>query len=100
MSLANWVPRRRRKLVSQRLHAAKVARRIVLGADADTLRRRAIHDARGQLLREGRTYRADGTVQHWRVLRSIRGRTDQRDVIIDGSLWRTCGPRKLPAWLR
>lgn len=99
MSLANWVPRSRRKLVSQRLHAARASKRIALGPDAETLRRRALHDARGQRLREGHTYRAAG-VTHWQVVRSRLGRIDQRDVIVNGQLHKTCGPRRLPAWLR
>jgi hypothetical protein len=84
---------------ARRSNAAQSAARIAREPDADTLRRRALHDARGQLIREGRTYSAAGA-KHWRVIRSLRGRTDQRDVIVDGQLIRTCGPRRLPAWLR
>ncbi len=69
------------------------------GVDAETLRRRALDDARGQLLREGHTYRATG-ITHWRVVRSVRGRTNQRDILLNGELFRTCGPRRLPHWLR
>lgn len=79
--------------------AVRGVKRIETGVDADTLRRRALHDARGTVLREGVTYRADGET-HWTVTRSVRGRTTQRDVIVDGKLNRTCGPRRLPAWLR
>lgn len=63
--------------------------------DADTLRRRALHDARGQVIREGVTYRGDGSETPWRVCRSLRGRVDQFDVIVAGRVWRTGGPRKL-----
>lgn len=84
---------------ARRSNAAQTSARMERGVDADTLRRRALHDARGQLLREGRTYSSAGVI-HWRVIRSVRGRTDQRDVIVNGELFRTCGPRRLPAWLR
>lgn len=80
-----------------------VARRSVLrlerGVDADTLSWRAKQDARGQLLREGCSYSAAGE-QCWRVVRSVSGRTDQRDVIVNDAIFKTCGPRRLPAWLR
>ena len=74
-------------------------KREMLGVDAETLHRRALHDARGQVLREGVTYSAAGA-QCWQVIRSVRGRTNQRDVLINGQLFKTCGPRRLPAWLR
>lgn len=83
----------RRSVVSQ----AKL--RMERGVDADTLRRRALHNARGQLLRQGCTYSATGE-QHWCVIRSVRGRIDQRDVLVNGELFKICGPRRLPAWLR
>lgn len=79
--------------------ASRSVKRIACGVDAETLHRRSLHDARGQVLREGTTYRASG-VTHWRVVRSVRGRTNQRDVILNGQLFKTCGPRRLPAWLR
>ncbi len=79
--------------------AARAVKRLAVGVDADTLRQRALADARGQLLREGRTYRASG-VTHWSVVRSVQGRIDQRDILLNGELFRTCGPRRLPAWLR
>lgn len=100
MSLPNWVPTHRRTEFSALGHAAKARARMSRDIDPETMHRRALHDARGQLLRDGRTYRGDGTVQHWQVVRSVRGRIDQRDVMIDGRHHRTCGPRRLPAWLR
>ncbi len=87
---------RKRGLASARVRADS---RLTRELDADTLRHRALDDARGQLLREGTTYSATSD-KHWRVIRSVAGRTNQRDVLINGSLWRTCGPRRLPAWLR
>jgi hypothetical protein len=87
---------RKRGLASVR---ARAGARLTREIDADTLRKRAAFDARGQILREGRTYSSSG-VTHWRVVRSFRGRTDQRDVLVNGLLFRTCGPRRLPAWLR
>lgn len=96
-------PRSERRSIAQewarRSNSAQAEARLVRGPDADTLRARALGDARGQVLRDGCTYRA-GVITHWQVARSVAGRTDQRDVLVNGKLWRTCGPRRLPAWLR
>lgn len=96
-------PRKERRAVAQewarRSHAAQAAKRLTLGVDAETLRRRAMDDARGQLLREGRTYSATA-ITHWQIVRSVKGRTDQRDILINGEVFRTFGRRRLPAWLR
>lgn len=51
-------------------------------------RLRALHDRRGELIREGTSYRA-GRVHDWRIVRSVRGRINQVDLLIDGQLWRT-----------
>jgi hypothetical protein len=56
--------------------------------DADTLRCRALDDARGLLLRHGATYTAAG-VTRWELRRSRRGRVNQVDLIVDGIVWRT-----------
>lgn len=97
-------PRALRRAVAQewarRSHAAQAARRMERGPDADTLRARALHDARGQLVREGVTYFADGRVVPWRVERSRRGRVNQLDVIVSGQLWRTAGARRITRLLR
>lgn len=68
-------------------------------ADADTLRRRALHDARGQIIREGITYHGNGRVTPWSVRRSVAGRSDQLDVFVGGALWRTGGQRRVARWL-
>ena len=83
-------------LASQRVQREK---RAAASIDAETLRWRAAQDARGQILREGCTYAATGE-QRWQIVRSTVGRTDQRDVLVNGQLFKTCGPRRLPAWLR
>ena len=70
-----------------------------IAADADTLRRRALHDARGQIVREGATYFGDGRIVPWSVRRSVCGRSDQLDVFAGGALWRTGGPRLVNRWL-
>lgn len=56
--------------------------------DADTVRRRALEDARGHVIREGVSYRADRTIT-WKIRRSLRGRINQVDFVIDGVVWRT-----------
>lgn len=67
--------------------------------DADTLRNRALYDARGQVLREGVCYR-DGKEIAWQVRRSVDGRTNQLDLVSNGRVIQTCGKRKLPKQFR
>jgi len=94
-------PRRERSAIAQawarRSHAAQSEARIARGQDADTVRRRALHDARGQLVREGVTYFGNGRVIPWEVRRSLIGRVDQFDIIVSGYVWRTCGARRVNA---
>ena len=92
-------PRHQRRAVAQRWALrskdAQSAARIERGPDADTLRRRALHDARGQVVREGVTYFCDGRVVPWCVRRSIAGRVDQFDIVVNSIVWRTGGKRRL-----
>lgn len=72
---------------SARGKLARAAKRITYGPDAETVRMRALYDARGQVLRHGVTYSAahpEG--QPWTILRSKRGRTNQVDLHIDATL--------------
>ena len=95
-------PRSQRRAVARtwayRSQAVQSASRLVRGPDADTLHRRALHDARGQIVREGITFFGDGRVVPWCVRRSIAGRTDQFDILANGQLWRTGGQRKIKTW--
>lgn len=59
-----------------------------------------MHDRKGNVLREGCTYYGDGSIVPWQLRHSLRGRTHQFDVLVDGHVWRTCGRRKLPSFLR
>jgi hypothetical protein len=95
MSLPYHIPKSLRSKVSRRWNAAKFAKRAAWGADADTLRRRALYDARGQVVREGVTYSADRGETHWSLRRSVDGRVDQFDSVIDGVVVRTGGLRRL-----
>ena len=74
--------------MAHRSNEVQAAARLLRPVDADTLRRRALDDARGLLLREGVTYRADSAT-HWRLHRSFRGRVNQVDLVVDGAVWRT-----------
>jgi len=58
-------------------------------ADADTLRKRALFDARGTVLRTGKTYRTSGDVE-WCIRRAVNGRTNQVEITVNGKIWRTC----------
>jgi hypothetical protein len=93
MSLPNWVKPERRKAFSRSGNEARAAKRMALGADADTLRSRALYDARGRTIRQGCDYSAAGE-KHWVVIRSVRGRTDQIDLLRNGRLFRTGGIRQ------
>ena len=61
--------------------------------DFETIRKRALHDARGQIVRQGITYHGSGRITEWQIQRSIHGRTDQFDIVANGRIWRTAGPR-------
>lgn len=95
-------PRSQRRAIARtwalRSQAVQSASRMARGPDADTLRRRALHDARGQIVREGVTYCGDGRVVPWCVQRSIAGRTDQFDLALSGRVVRTGGLRKVAGW--
>ena len=87
------------RLWAQRSNAVQAAARRARVPDADTLRRRALHDARGQTVREGTTYTAAAEIA-WRVARSRHGRSNQLDVIVNGRIWRTAGARRIAQILR
>jgi hypothetical protein len=81
---------------SQRVQAEARAARPV---DADTLRRRALEDARGMVVREGCTYRASG-LTHWQVRRALGGRTDQFELVVNGRVRLRAGRRWFPRQFR
>lgn len=92
MSLPNHIPLAKRSAVSQRWHEAKAVKRLQREPDFETVRMRALHDAKGKVLREGVTYTASGAT-NWQVRRSIAGRINQFDLIANNSVVRTCGRR-------
>lgn len=81
---------------SQRVQAVARATRPV---DADTLRRRALHDARGQVVREGCAYRSSGLTR-WQVRRAVGGRTDQFEFVANGRVRLRAGRRRFPKHFR
>lgn len=96
-------PRRERRAMAQqwarRSNGVQFANRIARGPDAETLRLRALHDARGKIVRDGVTYFGSGRVVGWCVRRSFAGRVDQFDVVVDGVVWRTGGTRWVRRWM-
>ena len=84
---------------AQRSNAEQSAARIARPVDADTLRWRAMHDAKGQLLREGCTYTAT-TVTRWEARRSVLGSVKQVDLIVNGQFWRRGSMRAVNAAIR
>lgn len=99
MNLPNWLSPDKRKATSARWLERKAQLRMERGVDADTLHRRALYDARGQIEREGHTYRAAG-VTHWQVRRAMSGRTDQFEFVANGRVKLLGGPRKFPLHFR
>lgn len=99
MSLPNWVKRESRKRFSDIGNTAKAKLRLERAPDLDTLRLRALHDAKGEVIRHGCTYRANRET-HWVVRRSIKGACDQFDFIANGRVKLTAGPRRFPAHFR
>ena len=69
-------------------------------ADADTMRQRAISDARGEILRTGVTYFGIGRVAPWLVRRSVAGRCNQLDLLLGGRLVCTGSARALARLFR
>ncbi len=85
-------PKRQRRAVARewayRSHAVQAASRAARSPDPDTRRWRALHDARGQIIAAGCVYYHD-RVTPWRIVRSLRGRVDQVDLILSDQLYRT-----------
>ena len=99
LSALHRYPKSARRAVARewarRSQRAQSAARLTRGPDAETIRRRAIADARGQILRAGVTYFGDGRVVPWLVRRSLAGRCNQLDLLLGGRLVRTVGARTL-----
>jgi hypothetical protein len=65
-------------------------------------RSRALQDAKGMVLREGVTYSAQGDL-HWKKRRALHGRTDQIELVCNGTVVKTTGNsllRNKLRWLR
>jgi len=97
ISALHRVPRKLRRARAQewarRSQAAQAAARMERGPDAETIRRRAMEDARGTVLRHGVTFFGDGRVVAWEIRRAVRGRIDQLEVVVDGRVWLIGGRR-------
>lgn len=83
---------RKRAEASNRVQQAA---RMLREPDADTLRYRALHDARGQVVREGVTYRAS-SITIWQVRRAVAGRTNQFEFVANGRVKLCAGVRRFP----
>lgn len=85
-------PRSQRRAVAcewaRRSNAGQALKRMERGPNAETMRWRALHDARGQVLAHGCRYSASGAVA-WEITRSRHGRINQVDLVISGQLFRT-----------
>ncbi len=97
-ALYRYPKAKRRAVAREWSRRAAVKRRdacVARGADAETLAWRAKEDRRGLPVLTIYSRGTMATVAH-----SVAGRSDQFDVLINGSLWRTCGRRFLPVWAR
>lgn len=69
---------------------AKGGRAVRGGEFAEEARQRALQDAKGLVLREGVTYSTNGA-RHWQKRRALHGRTDQIELVCNGSVVKTIG---------
>ena len=96
-------PKKRRREVARiwahRSNAVQSAARIERGPDAESVRMRAMHDAKGQVVRHGMTYRASGETP-WCVRRSVDGNVRQFDLVDGGQVKITGGRRRIPVRVR
>lgn len=103
MSFPYHVRGRARKELGRKwgLASAKARAKLATQREPDwiTACKRAAHDLRGQVLREGATYQVDG-VTHWQLCRFFRGRLNQVDLVVNGSVWRTGSMRSARAAIR
>ena len=84
---------------AHRSNASQASARIDRPTDPETLRMRALDDARGQVLRSGVCWK-EGKELHWQVRRSVLGRVNQFDLVSNGRVILTAGIRKLPTQFR
>jgi hypothetical protein len=86
------IPRHKRRAIARewgrRSQAAQAEARKAREPDFRTARLHALHDKRGELIREGMSYR-EGREISWRIIRSILGRVNQVDLILNGQHYHT-----------
>ena len=103
ISALNRYPKTRREVArdwAHRSNAVQSTARIERGPDAETVRMRALYDARGQIVRQGVTFFGDGREVPWMVCRSRCGRVNQFDFVANGVVKLTAGPRRFPQRIR
>jgi len=73
------------------------------GEFAEEARQRALHDAKGRVLRSGVTYSmhlGELVINEWQKRRAVRGRVDQVELLCNGRIVRTMGESCLRNGLR
>lgn len=68
--------------------------------DWETVRYRSLQDRRGTVIRNGLTYTGAGNAVQWVIRHSINGKSNQLDVLVNGSVLLTAGERRINTWLR
>lgn len=105
MTFPNHITGRARKELGrtwgERSAAAKSAARTSSAPDGETLHRRALADARGQIVRAGFSVVAGRWVD-WCVRRAMApgSRTNQFEFVAAGRVKLTAGPRRFPRRIR
>lgn len=61
--------------------------------DFETIRMRALHDAKGTIIRQGCTYTSDGETD-WQMRRAVHGRVNQVELVVGGEIRATGSHRK------
>lgn len=84
--IASWLPTGGNRL-NQQLRARL--------PDANTVRKRALYDARGKFAGSHTFINPDGSTSRWTYYRSAHGRTDQYDLFIDSRPHATIGAKAL-----
>lgn len=92
-------PRAQRSEIARTWGLRAAAARVAREPDLVTLRKRALHDRRGQIIREGVTYCATGHIR-WCVRHAVAGRSNQVEIVVNGRVWRRCSLRSALAYLQ
>lgn len=96
MSFPYWLKGQERRDIGREWGLCSAASWSPQDPDYETLRKRALWDRKGRIVREGITYHGNGQVTNWRVRHALSGRTDQFELVANGRVFKRGGLRKMP----